>query len=234
MKQVRAAAKDLGMTIITGHTGTYDCLSTLVGTCTAYGAVDKDRLITPGGAQAGDVLICTKPIGLETVVNFAITHHALADDLFTVDRAGALRDMVYIQTCVEEALLLAGVGGVHAMHDATEGGLVAAVNEMAENADLGFVVDLETLPVLEEAQILQTRFNFTRNELLSLSSTGTLLAAVQPEKEDVVLHKLKNQNVNASSIGAFTKSKKRVLQHRNRTMTFPRIAKDPYAKIMLK
>jgi hypothetical protein len=54
------------------------------------------------------------------------------------------------------------------------------------------------------------------------------------QKEDVVIHKLRNQNVSASSIGAFTKSKRRVLQHRNRTMTFPRIAEDPYAKIMLK
>lgn len=234
MKQVCTAAKDLKMTIITGHTGTYDCFTTLVGTCTAYGAVKKDKLLTPGGAQAGDAVICTKPIGLETVVNFAMTRRALAETLFTVERADALQGMTYMQTCVKEAALLARVGGIHAMHDATEGGLVAALNEMAENSNLGFTVDLEALPILEEARILQTRFHLTRNELLAMSSTGTLLAAVHPKNEAEVLRKLRDTNTPARSIGTFTQSRKRVLQHRERTMRFPRDAEDPYAKVMLK
>lgn len=234
MQQACAATRELNMTIITGHTGTYDCFSTLVGTCTAYGAVEKERLITPGGAQPGDVLLCTKPIGLETVVNFAITHSALAETLFNVERAGALRGMVTQQTCIQEATLLARAGGVHAMHDATEGGLVTALNEMATNSNLGFTIDLEKVPILEEARALRTCFNLTRDELLAMSSTGTLLAAVDPTSEDEILHKLRAQNMNASSMGAFTKSRNRVLRHRKRTTTFPRVAQDPYAKIMLK
>ena len=234
MKQACAAAKDLRMTIITGHTGTYDCFTTLVGACTAYGAVKKEKLITPGGAQAGDAVICTKPIGLETVVNFAMTRRALAEHLFTAERADTLQGMTYMQTCVTEAALLARVGGVHAMHDATEGGLVAALNEMAENSNLGFTVDLEMLPILEEARILQTRFHLTQNELLAMSSTGTLLAAVDPKNEAEVLRKLGNANTSARSIGTFTQNRRRVLRHRERTMRFPRDAEDPYAKVVLK
>ncbi|MCW3985896.1 MAG: AIR synthase-related protein [Candidatus Bathyarchaeota archaeon] len=233
MKQVCTAAEELSMTIVTGHTGTYDGLSTLVGACTAYGVVHKDKLITPGGAQAGDHILCTKQIGLETVVNFALTHRTLAEKLFTTARTRALQNLVNKQTCVKEAFLLADLGGVHAMHDTTEGGLVAALNEMAENSNLGFTVDSDKFPILEEAQILRKYFDFSQRELLSISSTGTLLAAVDPEKREQALRELQKQGIEASLIGTFTKNRKRVMRQVRKKVDFPEEAEDPYAKIML-
>ena len=67
-----------------------------------------------------------------------------------------------------------------------------------------------------------------------MSSTGTLLAAVDPKNEAEVLRKLRNAKMSARSIGAFTQSRKRVLQHQDGKMRFPREAEDPYARIMLK
>jgi len=233
MKQVCTTADELDMIIVTGHTGTYDGLSTLVGACTAYGTVHKDKLITPGGAQDGDQILCTKQIGLETVVNFALTHEALAEELFTTTRTCALQDLVNKQTCVKEASLLADLGGVHAMHDTTEGGLVAALNEMAETSSHGFTVDLKKFPILKEAQILRNHFGLSQRELLSISSTGTLLAAVDPEDGDRVLRELRRQGMEASLIGAFTKNKKRLIRQERQKMDFPEAAEDPYAKIMV-
>lgn len=233
MKQICTAADELNMTIVTGHTGTYDGLSTLVGACTAYGVVHKDKLITPGGAQAGDYILCTKQIGLETVVNFALTHKTLAEKLFTTSRTRALQNLVNKQTCVKEASLLADLGGVHAMHDTTEGGLVAALNEMAENSNLGFTVDLDKFPILEEAQIIRKHFDLSQRELLSISSTGTLLAAVDPERREQALWELQKQGIEASLIGTFTKNNKRVMQQVRKKVDFPEKAEDPYVKIML-
>jgi hydrogenase expression/formation protein HypE len=234
MEQVCAVADELNMTVVTGHTGTYDGLSTLVGTCTAYGTVSKNRLITPGGAQAGDYIICTKQIGIETAVNFTLTHRALAENLFDAVRTRMLQNLVNMQTCVNEASLLAEIGGVHAMHDTTEGGLVAALNEMAESSNLGFTLDLEKLPILEEALILQRDFGLSQSELLSISSTGTLLAAIDPKKKDEALQELQKHGIEASCIGTFTKNKKRLIQHGKNKTAFPKTAEDPYAKIMLK
>lgn len=232
MKQVCAAADKLNMTVITGHTGSYDGLSTLIGTCTAYGLVSEDKLITPGGAQVGDRIICTKQIGLETAVNFALTCRNLAETLFGRRRARRLETLVKMQTCVKEASILAEVIGVHAMHDTTEGGLVAALNEMAESSNLGFAVNLEKLSVAGEIQILQEHFNLSQKELLSVSSTGTLLAAADPESEDQALQELRKHHIEANSIGTFTENKERVLCHGQQKTAFPRVAKDPYAKIM--
>ncbi len=234
MQQVCAAADELKMTVVTGHTGTYNGLSVLVGACTAYGVVSKDKLITPGGARAGDHIVCTKQIGLETVANFALTHRALADNLFNINRTRELQNLMNRQSCVEEASLLAEIGGTHAMHDTTEGGLVAALNEMAESAGLGFTVDLEKLPILKETQILKDHFGLSQSELLSISSTGTLLAAVCPEMIDHAVEELRKHGVEVSWIGSFTKNRKRLMQRGKKTTVFPNVAEDPYAKIMLR
>jgi hydrogenase expression/formation protein HypE len=86
MKQVCNAAEELGVAIVRGHTGTYDGISELIGVCTAYGTVTQERLITPANALPGDLILCTKPIGLETAVNFALMHKAQAQKLFGFQR----------------------------------------------------------------------------------------------------------------------------------------------------
>jgi hydrogenase maturation factor len=232
MKQVSAAAEDLQMGIITGHTGTYKGLSTMLGVCTAYGTVPKQRLITPGGARPGDQIICTKSIGLETVVNFTLSQKPAAENLFGSERTRTLRTMVDQQTCVKEAQLLSGLKGVHAMHDATEGGIITALNEMAGNARLGFRVNLQQLPISEEVKILQNHFRLSETEVLSTSSTGTLLAALSPDEAENTVHRLEQAGIKARSIGVFSEDRDRRIYDEQQRRDFPNRALDPYSKIV--
>jgi len=231
MRQACSAADELGMAVVTGHTGTYEELSTLLGVCTAYGAVDKDKLITPGGCKPGDHILCIKPIGLETVVNFALTHKALAERLFGVQRTQELAELVSQQSCVKEALLLADIDGIHAMHDATEGGLTAALNEMAEASEVGFKVELEKIRIPEEVYTLRECFQLSDEQVLSMSSTGTVLAAVSPEAKGRVEEALLQNDVEASFLGFFTKKMRRILVKKRKETLFPRKADDPYERI---
>ncbi|UCD97121.1 MAG: hypothetical protein JSV35_03475 [Candidatus Bathyarchaeota archaeon] len=232
MKQVAAATEELRMGIVTGHTGTYNGLSTMLGVCTAYGIVPKHRLITPGGAVVGDQIICTKSIGLETVVNFTLSQQAVAKSLFGPERTRKLRTMVDQQTCVKEAQLLSSLQGVHAMHDATEGGLVAALNEMAGNAGLGFRINLQRLPISEELTILQKHLMLSETEVLSTSSTGTLLVALSPEEAGNALHRLEQAGLAARSIGVFTEDQDREIFDEQQRRDFPHRALDPYSTIV--
>jgi len=232
MEQVCSAANELDAAVVTGHTGTYEGLSTMLGVCTGYGQVDKDKLITPGGAKPGDHLVCVKPIGLEIAVNFALTHRALAERLFGKQRTRELAELVTMQSCVKEAMLLAEIEGVHAMHDATEGGLAAALNEMAEASSVGFNVEWEKLLIPEEVDVLREFYQLSDAELLSMSSTGTVLAAVSPESRDEVEDVLRRNGVEASFVGSFTKKMNRVLVKNGKETTFPREADDPYARIL--
>ena len=231
MRQACSAADELGMAVVTGHTGTYEELSTLLGVCTAYGAVDKDKLITPGGCKPGDHILCIKPIGLETVVNFALTHKALAERLFGVQRTQELAELVSQQSCVKEALLLADIDGIHAMHDATEGGLTAALNEMAEASEVGFKIELEKIRIPEKVYTLRECFQLSDEQVLSMSSTGTVLAAVGPEAKDMVEEALLQNDVEASFLGFFTKKMRRILVKKGKETLFPRKADDPYERI---
>ncbi len=233
MEQTCRAADELRMAIVTGHTGTYGGLSTLVGVCTAYGTVDKDKLITPSGAKPGDHILCLKPIGLEIVVNFAFAQRALAKKLFGAKRVKELGRLVKMQSCVKEALLLTEAGGVHAMHDATEGGLTAAINEMADTSKVGFKIEFEKIPICEDVQTLKEYFQLSDEEVLSMSSTGTILAAVSPEAKDKVEEALRQNGVKASFLGFFTKDTARVLMKNDRETLFPEKADDPYEKIMI-
>jgi hydrogenase maturation factor len=232
MKKACMAAEELEMAVVTGHTGTYQGLSTLVGVCTAYGMASEDKLITPGGAKPGDCIFCVKPVGLEVAVNFALTHQALAERVFGFEHANMLTNLVTMQSCVKEALLLAEVGGVHAMHDATEGGLTAALNEMAEASKVGFRVEWEKIPFEKEAFALQRWFNLSELQMLSMSSTGTVLAAVNPESKEKVEEALRRNSVDACTIGVFTKDKRRILLKSGKETPFPEKAEDPYERIL--
>jgi hydrogenase expression/formation protein HypE len=232
MKQACDAADELGIAIVTGHTGTYNGLSTLVGVCTGYGHINKDRLITPAGAQQRDYVACIKPVGSETAINFALTHRALAENLFGAKRTKELTKLVTMQSCVREALLLAEIEGVHTMHDATEGGLTAALNEMAETSNVGFRVEWKEILFQEEAQKLREAYSLSDMQMLSMSSTGTILAAVSPEARDKVEAVLRQNGVDVRFLGSFTKSLHRVLVKNGDKKLFPREADDPYSRFV--
>jgi hydrogenase expression/formation protein HypE len=232
MKQVCNAADELDMAIVTGHTGTYSSLNKLLGVCTAYGTVRPEKLFTPERAEPGDCILCTKTAGLETLINFALTHKTLAKRLFGNTQQQKLTQQVHMESCVKEALQLAEVCGVHAMHDATEGGITAALNELSEASGVGFRVEYGKLPISPEMCKLQEYFELSDEQVLATSSTGTIVAAVDPQAKDTIKQVLQKSGVKASFLGSVTKNKNRVLIKKGKETAFPPTADDPYAKVL--
>lgn len=231
MNHACKAAAELKMAVVTGHTGTYKGITTSIGVCTAYGTVNKEKLITPGDAKPGDSILCTKPLGLEVAVNFAIMRRK-ARQLFGADRVRKLSKLVNMQSCVKEALFLAEAKGVHAMHDATEGGLTAAINEMAEASKVGFRIDSKAIPIAKEAHLLQKHRSLTNEQMLSMSSTGTVIAATKSDETTEILKNLHNNGIEAKVLGVFTKDLKRILMRNGKEERFPQVANDPYEIIL--
>ncbi len=231
MKQACKAADELGIAIVTGHTGTYQGLSTMVGVCTAYGIIDRSKLITPAGAKPNDHILITKPIGMEIAINLALTQKSLAHKLFGPKRVIKLRELVNMQSCVKEALCLAEAQ-VHAMHDATEGGLIASLNEMAEVSSVGFTIHREKIQISPEVIELQRYFHLSDKETLSMSSTGTIVAAASPETSDRVVLTLGKMGLKAKVIGVFTKERRKNLIENGKQIEFPQSFNDPYERIL--
>ncbi len=232
MKQTCAAAEELTIAIVRGHTGTYESISDLVGVATVYGSVQLEKLVSPANAKPGDLILCTKPLGLETMINFSIMQKFLAQKLFGIKKQQALASQVHMQTCVREALQLAKTGVVHSMHDATEGGFVSALNELADASGVGFKVDWKKIPISQEALALQNCFRLTDDQLLSLSSTGAILASVDVRAETKVKAVLSQNRLVGSFIGKFTENQNRILVRKKQESSFPTAANDPYSLIL--
>jgi hydrogenase maturation factor len=232
MKQTCLAANELGIAIVRGHTGVYDSLKGLVGVATAYGTVDLKKLITPGNAKPEDLILCTKPLGLETVINFSMTKKKLAQELFGEEQQEKLSRQVRMQSCVREAQQLAETRAVHAMHDATEGGFVSALNELSEASGVGLRLDWEKIPLSKEVLALQDHFNLTDEQVLSMSSTGTVLAAVDSHAQEKVKAALRQSGLTAYFLGEFTENKKRIVIKLGKEESFPEVPSDPYSLIV--
>ena len=232
MKQICEAAEELNVAIVRGHTGTYDSLNDIIGVCTVYGSVDPDRLITVGGAKPNDLILATKPLGHEVLTNFAIAQKELAKKLFGIAKQRELTKRVPLQSCVKEAGVLSQIKGVHAMHDATEGGFVAALNEVASASRIGLLVEWEKIPLEPEIETVKTYFKLSQHQILSLSSTGTILAAVAPEVKTKVEEALLRVGIIANVIGKFTENQERKIVKEKRAKPFPKKANDPYTLIV--
>ncbi|MCL4429580.1 MAG: AIR synthase-related protein [Chloroflexi bacterium] len=234
MKQTCRAADELGIAIVRGHTGMYGSLNDMLGVCTVYGTVEPEKLITPRNAKAGDLILCTKPLGYETITNFSLTHKEKAQKLFGAKKQQELAKQVPMQSCVKEALALAEVEGVHAMHDATEGGFVAALNELAAASNVGLNVTWDSIIIPAEVLALKAHFRLSDEQVLAMSSTGTILAAIKPEAKQDVTGALEKLGLSPVFIGQFTKNKGRALFKGKNRVAFPSQADDPYTMMLAK
>jgi selenide,water dikinase len=100
------------------------------------GLVHPDRIFTKGGAQPGDVLVLSKPIGTGIVLAGGTTE----------DKGVAVAGMRRLNRGASEALQALG-GAVHAVTDVTGFGLFGHGWEMAERGGVVFAFDAGALPL---------------------------------------------------------------------------------------
>jgi hydrogenase expression/formation protein HypE len=114
---------------------------------------------------------------------------------------------------VKEAIEAYKTGGVNAMHDPTEGGIVGGVYEMAEASNLGVkILEEKILVEPETAEICK----FFKINPLHLISSGALLIAAKPKTTDTIIENLKAKNIPATIIGEFLEdSNNRILIKRS-------------------
>jgi len=179
---IDAECRDLGVAVATGHTARYaECSFPWVGAATGLAVGDPDDIVRPDGARPGDDLLVTKGPAVEAVGLFAtlfpdqidLPAETLATAQARLDETGAVRD----------ALTAAAAGDVHAMHDATEGGFLGALHEMADSAGVRLAVDTGAVPlrpgVAEVCDALAM-------DPWRASTAGTLLLSVDPDSSEAV------------------------------------------------
>jgi hydrogenase expression/formation protein HypE len=190
-------ASDLGVSIVAGHTARYPGIDTSwVGAATAIGVGDPGDIVRPDGARPGDSLVVTTGPAAEVAGLFA-TRYPEALGL-SADIVATAQNRVEDIEVVADAQT-AAVGDVSAMHDATEGGLLRALVEMARGAAVRFDVDREQVPTAPGAPAVCTAAGI---DPWTASSAGTLVVAVADSDADRVATALREQGTRAGVVGS--------------------------------
>ena len=197
------ACEGLGIAVVTGHTARYDgCEWPMVGGATCLALGSADAYVTPTMARPGDAVVVTKGAAIEATALFAAT---FPDRLTagvgeeTVRAADALFESM---TVVPEAVIARGFGlrddGVTSMHDATEGGVLGGLLEVAVASDAGIRVDRDRIPVRPEVRAVCEHVGI---DPYTSISEGTLIATVVPDRADAYVAALAGEGIEGAVVG---------------------------------
>jgi hydrogenase expression/formation protein HypE len=201
--QMDAAAKDLGIAIVGGHCESTPGLTNPIVAGCVMGLTEKGRYVTAGGAKAGDELILTKSAGIEGTAILASDKESELKKTVSVTVLQKAKDLYGQISVVKDALTAYKTGGVHAMHDPTEGGVAGGIHEMADASGLGVKVFEDRIAVQPETARICSYFGI---DPLQLISSGALLISTEAKAAQEIIKNLEQQQIEASVIGEFLKS----------------------------
>lgn len=196
--QMDHAAKQLGVAIVGGHSEVTSEINRPIIVTTAIGETLNKDFVRTSGAKVDDSVIVTKGAAIEGT---AILAHELSDFLVgkigkkTVEKA---KKFIRMTSVVEDALTAVEVGEVHAMHDATEGGIACGLQEIAWASNLGIVAYEHKIPVHKETEIICKTLEI---DPLKTISSGALIIAASPHSAEKIVAELERKGIGSSIIG---------------------------------
>jgi hydrogenase expression/formation protein HypE len=203
-KQMGEAASELGMAIVGGHAESTPNLTHPIVVGCAVGMTPKGKYVTAAGAKAGDKLILTKSAGIEGTAILAADREKELRKTLTQKELETAKEFYRKISVVKDALTAYATGGVHAMHDPTEGGVAGGTHEMADASGLGLRISRGKIRVESETAKICAHFEL---DPLQLIGSGALLIAAEAGKTSRILENLKNKGIKSEVIGEFVQNK---------------------------
>lgn len=223
--QMDKASKNLGIAIVGGHCEVTPGLTNPIVVCCVMGLTEKGNYITAGGARPEDRLILTKSAGIEGTAILASDREKQLKKAMSPKMLQSAKKFFEQTSVVKEAIEAYKTGGVNAMHDPTEGGIVGGVYEMAEASNLGVKILEDKIRVQPETAEICKFFNINP---LQLISSGALLIAAKPKTTDTIIKNLRAKNIPAIVIGEFLEdpADRVLIKKSGKTSILPRPAPD--------
>ncbi len=193
----------LGVAVVAGHTGRYaGCDYSILGAATLIGVGDEGRYLSPSMARPGDRVIVTKGCAIEaTAIAAHLFPRRLAEKLDpeALDRARGMLGQVSV---VEDCQAALGVGvrdrGVTALHDATEGGVLGGLTELARACGHDLRIERARIPLSPEARAACEIYGIDPYWTLA---EGALIVTVLPAFAAAVRAALAERGIVAAEVG---------------------------------
>ena len=202
LDELAQAARAHDVALVGGHTEITVGLDRPIAVGCLLGTVPRDGVVRTAGARVGDAVILTGGVAIEGTAILAEEHaptlqaRRVAPEVIAA--AVGLRHEPGIAVRGAAEILLQDRPAVHAMHDPTEGGVVMALHELAEAAQVGLAIDRDAIPVYPECRIVCDALGL---DPLGLIASGALLAAIDPAAADGALARLRRAGIDAARIG---------------------------------
>jgi hydrogenase expression/formation protein HypE len=198
--QVFRACKEKNISVIGGHTEITYGLDRPILMGTMIGEVTKDMLITPKGAKPGNKLLITKGIPIEGTAIIAKEFPAKVKTLLGEKAQQQAADFIHSPgiSVLKDAQIAIQAGKVTAMHDPTEGGLAAALWEMATACENTLVIKQDQIGMPELSKKICETFDI---DPLATIASGALLMAVEAADSDAIQAALHKENIACMEIG---------------------------------
>jgi hydrogenase expression/formation protein HypE len=202
--QMDKAARKLGIAIAGGHCEVTPRLTNPIVVGCAVGIAENGKYVTAKEARNGDKLVLTKSAGIEGTAILASDRENQLEKVLTTSMLRNAKQFYDRISIVKDATTAYETGGVHAMHDPTEGGVAGAIHEMADASNLGVKIFQERIRV--EPETLKI-CKFFRIDPLQLIASGSLLIAADRQMTEIIVKTLKRNGIDAEVIGEFLSSR---------------------------
>uniref|UniRef100_Q07S86 Hydrogenase expression/formation protein HypE n=1 Tax=Rhodopseudomonas palustris (strain BisA53) TaxID=316055 RepID=Q07S86_RHOP5 len=172
------ASRLAGVPVVTGDTKVVERgkADGVFITTTGIGVVPLDLDLSAEHARPGDKVILSGTIGDHGVAVMSRRQN-LAFETSIVSDSAALHGLVAV-------MVGAAPEGLRVMRDPTRGGLAATLNELAQQSDVGFRIEEESVPVRPEVAAACELLGL---DPLYVANEGKLVAIVAPEAADRLL-----------------------------------------------
>jgi hydrogenase maturation factor len=193
----------LDVAVVAGHTGRYEgCDFSIVGAATLIGLGDEGRTVSPEWVKPGDRVLLTKGCAIEaTAIAARMFPEWLLPRLEEDGLARARAMLAQVSTVADaRAAVRAGVRdrGVTMLHDATEGGVLGGLVEVARATRHDVRVERARIPLAAETRAVCETMGIDPYWTLS---EGTLIVTVRPAMAIPVLAALADEGIAAVEIG---------------------------------
>ena len=210
MAQLTQACAEFDIALCGGHTEVTPAVTQPVVIGQMMGVTHKNALFTSADALVGDTLILTKGLGIEATAIIAREREAQLREKCDAQFLEQAKNYLMHPgiSVLRDSQIAIATGGVHAMHDVTEGGVSTAAYELATAAGLGVVLYSDKLlgsPILY-GDITRTLCDMFELNPLGVISSGAMLIASEPEKGATICQALDTAGINADIIGKFLPS----------------------------
>jgi hydrogenase expression/formation protein HypE len=201
-----AECRELGVSVVTGHTARYEgCSYPMVGGATFAALGASNRYVTPAMAEPGDQVLITKGPAIEATGLFGVTFPGRIESALGTEAAREAAGLFHQMSVVKDCRTAAAIGvrnrGVTSLHDATECGLYGGLVEVAQASGVGLRIEKEAIPVPDVVSRVCGLYGI---DPFTSISEGTLIVTCKPFRAQALLAAFSGVSIPAAVIGEVT------------------------------